>query len=238
MLAVVEWELESNAFFEVLDGSGNMVVLCQEKGLPIGGLLSAAIVELVALYREMLQPWPQELLPALTARYRDNFFAAVTSTADCHMEQTASSLTKLLSMPVKPVGRSNLARFLETTLAFDGNKGVRCTLAFRTDPDRQGESRDVQSWPPPFDPRAKMLLPGLVMGLASKLRFYSAPGVGGFTATVRRIYQFLKARGYPKRWWLRPLAVALVRVGVALPCLPPLLRKALSWTTCRKRGKS
>ena len=238
MLAVVEWELESNAFFEVLDGSGNMVVLCQEKGLPIGGHLSAALVELVALYREMLQPWPQELLPALTARYRDNFFAAVTSTADCHMEQTASSLTKLLSMPVKPVGRSNLARFLETTLAFDGNKGVRCTLAFRTDPDRQGESRDVQSWPPPFDPRAKMLLPGLVMGLASKLRFYSAPGVGGFTATVRRIYQFLKARGYPKRWWLRPLAVALVRVGVALPCLPPLLRKALSWTTYRKRGKS
>ena len=62
-----------------------------------------------------------------------------------------------------------------------------------------------------------MLLEALLMGLVSKLRFYTAPGIGGFTATVRRSFQFLKARKYPKRWWFRPLAVALVRVGVAVP---------------------
>ena len=78
-----------------------------------------------------------------------------------------------------------------------------------------------------------MLVPALVMGLVSKLRFYSAPGIGGFTGTVRRIYQFVKARNYPKRWWLRPLAVAFVRVGVAVPCLPPLLRTVLSPLTTR-----
>ena len=116
------------------------------------------------------------------------------------MEETANSLSNMLCMPVKPVGRARKARFLETHLRFTAGKSVRCTLAFRTDTDRQGESGDVESWPPPFDPRARMLLPGLLMGMASKIRFYCGPNIGGFTATVRRIYQFLKARKYPKRW--------------------------------------
>ena len=76
------------------------------------------------------------------------------------------------------------------------------------------------------------------MGVVSKLRFYTAPEVGGFTATIRRIYQFLKARGYPTRWWLRPLAIAFVRVGVAVPCLPRLLRFALSWPSERARRQN
>ena len=143
------------------------------------------------------------------------------------MESTAKSLLKLLCKPVKPVGRAFKARFLETQIAFDGNK-TRCVLAFRTDPDRQGESKDVTSWPTCFDPRARMLIPGLVMGLVSKLRFYSASGVAGYTATVRKMYQFMKSLSYPKRWWLRLLAVALVRVGAPIVCLPALLRFAVS----------
>ena len=159
--------------------------------------------------------------------YRDNYFAAVSNTTDCSLESTAKSLLKLLCKPVKPVGRAFKARFLETQIAFDGNK-TRCVLAFRTDPDRQGESKDVTSWPTCFDPRARMLIPGLVMGLVSKLRFYSASGVAGYTATVRKMYQFMKSLSYPKRWWLRLLAVALVRVGAPIVCLPALLRFAVS----------
>ena len=156
------------------------------------------------------------------------FVATATANANSiAMDETAALLSDLLCMPVKSVGRASHARFLETFLSFNTD-GARCTLGFRTDSDRQGESGDVGSWPPSFDPRAKMLLPALVMGLVSKLRFYSVPGIGGFTATVRRIYRFLKARGYPKRWWIRPLAVAFVRTGVPVPCLPRLLRRILS----------
>ena len=103
------------------------------------------------------------------------------------MNETAAQLSELLCMPVKSVGRSAHARFLETFLEFRAD-GARCILGFRTDTDRQGESGDVQSWPPSFDPRTRMLLPALLMGLVSKLRFYTAPGIGGFTATVRRIF--------------------------------------------------
>ena len=233
IIATVEWELEQNAFFEVLNEAGKIVVLRQDKGLPIGGHVSAALVELVALYRELLQSFPTSLCTSITARYRDNFFAAINSDAVLPMDETATQLSALLCMPVKPVGQAAHARFLETFISFRAN-GVCCTLGFRTDADHQGESGDVESWPPPFDPRVRLLLPGLLMGTVSKLRFYTAAGVGGFTATVRRIYQFLKARGYPKRWWLRPLAVALVRVGVALPCLPRPLRVALSWQSNRR----
>ena len=189
--------------------------------------MSAALVELVALYRELLQPFPTSLGSRITARYRDNFFAAVNSDAMLAMDETAAQLSDLLCMPVKSVGQAAHARFLETFISFRAD-GVCCTLGFRTDADRQGESGDVESWPPPFDPRVRLLLPGLLMGIVSKLRFYTAPGIGGFTSTVRRIYQFIKNRGYPKRWWLRPLAVACVRVGVAPPCLPRPLRVALS----------
>ena len=210
VIACVEWELEHNSFFEVRGEDGGSVVLKQEKGLPIGGHLSAALVELVALHRELLQPNPACLSNTLSARYRDNFFLAISSGNECPMNETAAQLSHLLSMPVKPVGSASRARFLETFISFDGNS-TRCTLGFRTDSDRQGESGDVDSWPPTFDPRTKMLLPALIMGVVSKLRFYAAPEVGGFTATIRRIYRFLKARGYPTRWWLRPLAIACTR---------------------------
>ena len=232
VIAAVEWELDCNSVFEVLNEKGQMAVLRQHKGLPIGGHLSASLVELVALYRELTQPWPATLSSALSARYRDNFFVALANNTDCPSESTADALSELLCMPVKFVGRASEARFLETRISFDGGK-PRCVLAFRVDQDRQGESKDVTSWPTPFDPRARMLIPGLVMGLASKIRFYCVSGVAGYTATIRRMYSFLKSRSYPKRWWLRPFAVALVRVGAPIVCLPPLLRSAISWSACR-----
>ena len=210
-----------------------MVVLRQHNGLPIGSHISAALVELVALYREVTMPRPSVYSSVLTARYRDNYFAVVSDPSLCPMQETADALSQLLCMPVKPVGRASSARFLETRLSFVSGT-ARCTLAFRTDLDRQGESKDVVAWPPSFDPRTRMLIGGMIMGLVSKLRFYSANGISGFTATVRRIYQFLKDRGYAKRWWLRPLAVALVRVGVPPACLPRMLRMVLSWSSASK----
>ena len=75
VIATVEWELQHNALFEVLNESGDSIVLQQEKGLPIGGHLSAALVELVALHREMTQPSPARLVGTMTARYRDNFLS-------------------------------------------------------------------------------------------------------------------------------------------------------------------
>ena len=74
VISTVEWDLEHNSLFEVLSDAGHMVVLRQHKGLPIGGHLSAALVELVALYREATQPRPSLFSSVLTARYRDNYF--------------------------------------------------------------------------------------------------------------------------------------------------------------------
>ena len=130
-------------------------------------------------------------------------------------------------MPVKPVSVDKTIRCLETRLSFALDMQVRCVLAFRTDADRQGESGDVTSCPMPDAPRSPLLLPGLLAGLAAKLRFYAAENVSGYTATVRRMYAFVRQRGYPRKLWMRPLAVALLRCGVPVPCMPKLLRKVV-----------
>ena len=134
--AVVEWD------FEVVGADGSKECLRQATGLPIGGHLSAALVELVALHRGHTQSWPPMLSGLPSCRYRDNFFVAVTSAKCCPMEETAQALTVLLSMPVKPVSRSAVTRCLEVRVSFQ--KGApprpRSVLAFRTDADRQGES--------------------------------------------------------------------------------------------------
>ena len=118
-------------------------------------------------------------------------------------------------------------RCLELRLSFAPGLPVRCLLAFRTDANRQGESGDVEAWPCREDPRIRMVLPGLLMGLAAKLRFYSSPALGGYTATIRAMYSFIKRKLYPSDWWLRPFALALLRVGALPACLPPPLRGAL-----------
>ena len=90
VIATVQWELEHNALFEVLSEVSNTVVLRQDKGLPIGRHLSAELVELVALYRELLQPFPNMLCETITARYRDNFFVATARTIFFFCQDTSS----------------------------------------------------------------------------------------------------------------------------------------------------
>ena len=228
LIAVVEWELAHNSLFEVVGVDGVPVVLQQDKGLPIGGHLSAALVELVALYREYTQPWPSTLEAAISMRYRDNFFVGMRSNRIIEMDAAASELSALLAMPIKPVAAGNAMRCLELRLAFSDDNNTRCTLAFRTDADRQGESWDVSSWPLPDEPRTRLLLPALLAGLAAKIRFYTAPGVAGYTETVRKMYAFLRDRGYPRSWWMRGFALALARCGVPIGCLPRPLRVAMT----------
>ena len=91
----------------------------------------------------------------------------------------------------------------------------KVAVAFMTDPDRQGESNDVTSWPPRSDPRARLVVFSLLQGLAAKLRLYRVAGTGGFTGAIRRALAFIRKRGYPKCWWVRPFAQALARNG---PC--------------------
>ena len=65
-----------------------------------------------------------------------------------------------------------------------------------------------------------MLQPGLLAGLAGKLRFYTVAGVGGYTATIRATYAFVGRKHYPASWWLRPFALQLMRSGAHLACFP------------------
>ena len=58
VVAIVEWELRENLTFVVANSLGERVVLQQHRGLPIGGHLSAALVELVALWQEYTCEWP------------------------------------------------------------------------------------------------------------------------------------------------------------------------------------
>jgi hypothetical protein len=225
--AVVEWEMLHNSNFQVIGADGGVVRLRQGIGLPIGGHLSAALVELVALHREHTQPWPPMLAGLLSCRYRDNFFVAVASADCCPMEDTAKALTALLSMPVKPVSRSAVMRCLEVRISLEPRTAPKSVLAFRTDADRQGESGDIESWPHRDDPRLPMILSGLLTGLAAKLRFYTAPGVRGYAATIREMFRFVQRKNYPTSSWLRPFALALLRVGARPEVLPRVLRRVL-----------
>ena len=129
-------------------------------------------------------------------------------------------------MPVKFVSVGPEVRCLELRVAVAPDRPLRVTVAFRTDDDRQGESRDVTSWPPRSDPRARLALPSLLQGLAAKLRLYRVAGTTGYPAALRRALRFVRERGYPTRWWVRPFAQALLRHGVPIGCLPRLLRNA------------
>ena len=202
-------------------------MLEQVRGLPIGGHFSAALVELVALHRELTVPWPVRLMGSPTARYRDNFFVAFQNVpTPAVREELAVELSDLLRMPVKFENAGNAIRVLELRITVERGGPPRVLLAFRTDADRQGESGDVTSWPPLGDPRVQLVLPGLLQGLAAKIRLYHVPGTTGYTATLRRALAFVRQRGYPTRWWVRTFAMALLRHGAAVGCLPRLLRSA------------
>jgi hypothetical protein len=210
------------------------MVLRQVAGLPMGGHLSAALVELVALQRELEQCWPEVLLGLPTARYRDNFFVACSpSSLPAVLRRGAEVLSALLGMPVKLEGSSEQRRMLEVVLST--GPPPKCVLAFRDDADRQGESLDVTSWPCRADPRLPQLMHSLISGLAAKIRLYHSAGTPGFTASWRRAYAFMKRRGYPSKLWRRPLAMAALRQGAAVGKLPRALRSALG---CEDRGSA
>jgi hypothetical protein len=233
--SVVLWELEHNAEFQVVGESGRLS-LEQHRSLPIGGHFSAALVELVALWRELTLPWPPALTELPTARYRDNYFVALTAKAARGFDSSslAAALSRLLAMPVKFEQVGQVIRCLELRLLFRQALPVHVTVAFRTDPDRQGEAHNVTAWPGRWDPRTPRVLPGLLAGLAAKLRQYRAPGTGGFTAALRRAVSFVKAKRYPSRWWVRRFTLSLLRQGVPVGCLPLLLRNAVSIDCCAR----
>ena len=184
----------------------------------MGGHLSAAYVELVALRRECVCEWPSSLSGLTTARYRDNFFVAVREERTAAVrDRTAAGLTELLLMPVGFERAGRVARCLEVRLEWLAKRPVKAALAYRTDPDRQGESGDVRTWPERQDPRTPALLRGLLAGLASKAMRYAALEVGGMTASIRQAVKFLRGRGYPTKWWLRAFGCAALRGPTVLP---------------------
>ena len=99
-MVVVRWELDHNDLFEVSNGTGGeRWVLQQVGGLPMGGHLSASMVELVALHREFVRPWPARLMGVPTSRYRDNFFAFLALPAvEEVLAAAAADLTELLGI--------------------------------------------------------------------------------------------------------------------------------------------
>ena len=228
LMLACEWELHNNDTFESLQRDGTCIVLKQRRGLPIGGHLSAAFVELVALRRELQCEWPPALAGVPTARYRDNFFAVLREqpSAETHLE-TAQALSKLLLMPVCFERGGRIARCLELRIDWTGDSKVKTVLAYRTDVDRQGESGDVRTWPEWRDPRAHAVLHGLLVGLAAKLVMYSDESVGGLPASLRKAVRFLRQRCYPTKRWLKPFALELSRLGVPYCILPRPLRKVL-----------
>ena len=113
LLLVEEWELANNDLFETSNGmADDWWVFRQVRGLPLGGHLSAAPVELVALHREYIRPWRQRLLGVTTSRYRDNFFALLPVPAvEADLLSLAEDLTFLLGMPVKLEGFGSACAF-------------------------------------------------------------------------------------------------------------------------------
>ena len=90
VLAIAEWELSQNSLFEVVEERGQMIVLQQGKGH-----LSAALVELVDLFREFTVQWPTCLLDKVSMRYRDNFFVALPCAEPISEENAAVELSAL-----------------------------------------------------------------------------------------------------------------------------------------------
>ena len=237
LLLAFEWDLSNNDTFEVQKGDGSVAVVQQQKGLPIGGHLSAAYVELVALWREYECCWPAMLINVPTARYRDNFFVVLPDEpCEAERQATACALSALLLMPVGFERGGRVARCLELRTTWTDATIIKAVLAYRTDTDRQGESNDVRTWPGWQDPRTRTVLPGLLAGLASKLTSYSHSSLGGLPASLRQALHFLRCRGYPTKHWLRPFALQLLRLSVPFTALPHALRKILRNETVERHS--
>ena len=169
--------------------------LQQRQGLPIGGHLSAAFIELVALRRVCQCSWPPMLMNVPTARYRGNVFVVLSD--EPSVAERLATARMLSDLPMMPVGfkrGGRVARCLELRINWSNACKVKAVLAYRTDGDRQGESGDVRTWPEWRDPRAPAVLHALLVGLPAKLLNYADPSVGGFTASLRQAVRFLHQR--------------------------------------------
>ena len=113
-------ELEENAEFVALDSDGNKVRLKQSGGLPIGGHLSAALVELVALWST---PSPGH---RLFTRYRDNYFVALPTPTvlPAVLSEMATDLSALLAIQVKFEKVGPEVRYLELRLRYTAGSPV------------------------------------------------------------------------------------------------------------------
>ena len=168
------------------------------------------------------------MLRVPTARYRDNFFVVLPDEpSEAERQATARVLSDLLLMPVGFERGGRIARCLELRIDWTAASRVKSVLAYRTDSDRQGESGDVRTWPEWRDPRAQVVLRGLLVGLATKLVNYADVSIGGFPASLRQAVCFLRHRGYPTKQWLRSFALELLRLGVMFTVLPRALRNVL-----------
>ena len=90
---------------------------------------------------------------------------------------------------------------LKLRLDWTADVGVRAVLAFRTDPDRQGESQDVRTWPDWADPRVGAVLHGLLSGLAPKVVRYATPNINDLTAYGLRTTPLCSFKGPHLRWF-------------------------------------
>ena len=114
-LLACEWELTNNDTFEVkIRSSTPIVQLQQRQGLPIGGHLSAAFIELVALRRVCQCSWPPMLMNVPTARYRGNVFVVLSD--EPSVAERLATARMLSDLPMMPVGfkrGGRVARCLE-----------------------------------------------------------------------------------------------------------------------------
>ena len=217
LMLAFEWELEHNNTFQVQSGDG-VVVLQQRKGLPIGGHLSAAFVELFALRHECVRLWPPVLMHCPTTRYHDNFFVVLLNEpVQAQRQATAAAL----SMPVAFERGGRIVRCLELRISWLNAEKVQAVLAYRTDADRQGESHDVRTWPEWHDPRTWLVLHGL--GSASWLNHEACDvlarerwGTSGLTPTSATV---LACSQLPNKGLAAPFCIAAVTPGRALCCL-------------------
>ena len=168
------------------------------------------------------------LLNCPSTRYRDNFFVVLQiEPTEAQRRATAEALSALLLMPVVFERGGRVARCLELRISWIDAAKLKATLAYRTDADRQGESKDVRTWPEWKDPRTSTVLHDLLAGLAVKLVTYSHDSIGGLPASLRQALQFLRARKYPPKAWMRPFALQLSLRGVPYTALLRALRKVL-----------
>ena len=131
VLAVIGWEINSNLDFVVQGLDGANVALVQHKWLPIGGCLSAGLVELGALHMEATKTWPSSLLHCVTSRYRDNLFVCTASSwSKEKIMELCPVFSDIFEMPVKFEGSGSVKRFLEMRITILPNSpSKQCSLS-------------------------------------------------------------------------------------------------------------